>query len=36
MIFLAADKGIRKCGEVVYYLTIPTLPDKILENTVIL
>ncbi len=36
MIFLRADKGIRKCREVVYYLTIPTFPYKILENIGIL
>lgn len=36
MIFLVADKGIRKRREVVYCLTIPTFPDKILENTLFL
>lgn len=30
---LAVEKGNRRCRKVVYYLTIPTFPDKILENT---
>lgn len=33
---MVADKGIRKRREVVYCLTIPTFPDKILENTLFL
>lgn len=36
MIFLAVDKSDRKCRKVGYYLTIPTFPDKILENTLFL
>lgn len=30
---MAVEKSNRRCRKVVYYLTIPTFPDKILENT---